>query len=93
MSRQGDLFEQRENLERVYARIAPMILMFAREQGCGAPFRVETLRRYVRTRAPGIAPDSPGRVLRQLRLKGALDYVVVNRRQSLYQFKRAGKAA
>ena len=34
-----------------------------------------------------IAPDSPGRILRELRLNGRLDYVVLNRRQSLYQFR------
>jgi len=39
---------------------------------------------------PGIAPDSPGRILRELRLRGWLNYVVINRRQSLYQFRSLG---
>ena len=32
-----------------------------------------------------IAPDSPGRILRQLRQQKLLNYTVVSRRQSLYQ--------
>jgi hypothetical protein len=33
-----------------------------------------------------VAPDSPGRVLRMLRGDGSLDYTVLNRAKSLYQF-------
>jgi hypothetical protein len=71
--------------ERVYGRIAPLILEFWGNKG-GREFHVEELRQYVLTRVPLIAPDSPGRILRELRLQGALDYIVTNRRQSLYRF-------
>jgi hypothetical protein len=40
---------------------------------------------------PTTAPDSPGRILRELRLTGKLNYVVINRRQSLYQFRAVRK--
>jgi hypothetical protein len=71
---------------RVYSKIAPLIMAFANDYA-GKQFHVEQLRRYVRDYTPDVAPDSPGRILRELRLEGRLDYVVVNRRQSLYQFR------
>lgn len=74
-----------EERQRVYARIAPVIMAYHKINP-GAEFHVEELRRFVLEAAPGIAPDSPGRILRQLRLQGRLDYVVVNRRASLYRF-------
>ena len=78
-------YDSTEDRERVYARIASVIMAF-HEVKWGQEFHVEDLRRYVRGQVPGIAPDSPGRILRELRLRGELDYVVVNRRQSLYRF-------
>ena len=71
---------------RVYDKIAPMIMEFSRLYA-GQQFHVEELRAYVRDVIPDIAPDSPGRILRQLRQEGRFDYVVINRRQSLYQFR------
>ena len=58
---------------------------------CAAPAPtapVEELRQYVELHAPDIAPDSPGRILRELRLDGLLNYEVINRRDSLYQFRK-----
>ena len=87
MSREDDAPEERA---RVRSRIAPFIMTF-HENHAGRLFNAEQLRRYVRGFAPGIAPDSPGRILRELRLEGRLDYVVVNRRRSLYQFRTIPK--
>ena len=84
MSRYNDAPGERA---RVYGRIAPLIMYFA-EVRAGQQFHVEELRRFVITNAPDIAPDSPGRILRELRLDGRLNYVVINRRQSLYQFRK-----
>ena len=84
---QGDLFStHRENLDRVYSRIAGHIITFHDERR-GQYFRAEDLRQYVLDREPSIAPGSPDRILREMRLKGVLSYEVVNRRASLYQFK------
>ena len=85
---QYDLFDDREERRRVYGRIAPLIIAFADEHA-GGTFHAEDLRIYVRDRAPEIAPDSSSRILRELRLEGRLDYEVLNRRQSLYQFRGA----
>jgi hypothetical protein len=76
-----------EERASVFSRIAPIVLAF-RSENPGGAFQANALRDYVIERAPGIAPDSPGRILRQLRSLGRLDYVVINRRQSLYQFRR-----
>jgi hypothetical protein len=78
--------EDRIERERVRDKIAPYILAFSKNRA-GQQFHVEELRVYVRNHLPLIAPDSPGRILRELRLEGRLDYVVINRRQSLYQFR------
>lgn len=78
--------DDREERARVYARIAPLIMDF-HMLFAGEMFHVEQLRQYVRSQVPDIAPDSPGRILRALRLEGSLNYVIVNRRQSLYQFR------
>ena len=74
-------------LARVREKIARNIMDFHNERP-GAQFHVEDLRRYVLARVPNIAPDSPGRILRSLRQDRLLDYVVINRRQSLYQFRK-----
>jgi hypothetical protein len=84
MSKDNDDVPERN---RVYGRIAPLILAFSREYA-GRQFNADQLRRYVGRHVPDIAPDSPGRILRELRLEGRLHYVVLNRRQSLYQFRR-----
>ena len=77
------------DLARVSDAISDTILEFER---CLAPrrtFQVEELRRFVTDRFPTIAPDSPGRILRAMRTKGLLDYRILNRRASLYQFADA----
>lgn len=74
--------EQRAELERVEDRIAPLVLEFTRTHRV---FRMDDLFDAVRLVAPHIAPDSPSRILRQLRRKRIVNYEVVNRRQSLYR--------
>ena len=44
------------------------------------------LNAHVNTRVGLVAPDSPGRILRDLRKKQRLDYLVVSRKSSLYEF-------
>jgi hypothetical protein len=83
MSKEDDAPQERE---RVFARIAPLVMDYASSHA-GEAFHAEELRQFVLERDPLIAPDSPGRILRELRLAGKIDYVVINRRQSLYQFR------
>jgi hypothetical protein len=75
-----------EERGRVYSRIAPLIMAFY-QNNAGKEFHAEDLRQYVLRAAPGIAPGSPDRILRELRLEGKINYVVLNRRESRYQFR------
>ena len=75
------LNEQQANLERVRSRIAQAIVTFC---DWHSMFYMQELLNYVEATTQ-VAPDSPGRILRDLRQKGLIDYVVLNRRQSLYQ--------
>lgn len=77
--------EQQENIARVSHRIAPTIVGYFRHRGVGAEFRVDDLRAHIARHFPGIAPDSAGRIMRDLRGRGTIDYAVINRRQSLYR--------
>lgn len=71
-----------ENLERVAARMSPAVKQFCREH---KRFHADELRRYV-IRVLGIhAPASADRILRLLRQQHELDYVVLSRRESLYE--------
>lgn len=73
-----------ENLTRVYASIGTAVVSFCRER-IGHEFYASELRSYVTARFPGIAPESPGRILRELKLRGVIDYDLVSRAQSLYR--------
>lgn len=73
------------HLERVSNRIAPAIFDFCSSH-VGQEFHMENLVKHIREKL-GIAPDSPSRILRSLRQDGVIDYVVVNRKQSLYRIE------
>lgn len=81
---------QAENIERVRSKIESSIINFALTH-IDKPFHMEDLTRHVKAQIPDIAPDSPGRILRLLRRQRALDYEVVNRRQSLYRITKFGR--
>jgi hypothetical protein len=83
--------EQRENIARVHAKIAPIIARFFHERGVGSTFHVDDLRRYVAHHYAVIAPDSAGRIMRDMRGRQWIDYEVVNRRASLYQITSLGE--
>ena len=97
---QGDLFggesfsgspEQKENIARVSAKISPIIATFFHERGVGSEFHVDDLRRYVARRYAVVAPDSAGRIMRDMRTRHWVDYEVVNRRASLYRITSLGQ--
>ncbi len=76
-----------ENLERVLVRIGPVVLAFCREiLRQGRPqFHMMELTAYVRRCVGEVAPDSAGRILRDLRKSDALNYRLISRRDSLYE--------
>jgi hypothetical protein len=78
----------RQSLElaRVSAEIAGSILEFRSALAPMRTFHSEDLRKFVIERHPHIAPDSPSRILRNLRKKKLLDYKIIDRNASLYEF-------
>jgi len=77
--------EDRHERSRVYDHIAPLVLEFAAAY-TGKQFHAEDLRRFVLKHAPAVAPNSPYRILYELKREGRLNYKVISRSQSLYQF-------
>jgi hypothetical protein len=78
---------QAENLARVSEKLNGAVLDFCRivTERDDQSFHIEDLRMFVVEQNLGaIAPDSPGRILRLLKQKKRIDYIVTNRRQSTY---------
>jgi hypothetical protein len=81
---------QTPQLNRVAATTSEAILEFIRQRLADTEtkgaFTADQLRFYVTNHVSGgVSPSSADRVLRMLRQKGALDYVVLNRGKSLYR--------
>ena len=76
----------RQERERVRSRIGSLIMEF-----CGQvdTFHMEDLNRFVKRYAGfPVAPDSPGRILRELRRYGFVRVELISRRGSLYRVIR-----
>ena len=74
-----------EDIQRVNSAISRYVRAFI-EQHSGQEFHVEQLRKFIFENVNGyVAPASPDRILRDLRQKGVINYVVVSRSQSLYK--------
>lgn len=82
---------QPKALKRVTAKLQQAIIHFCQDIGPRGEFYAEDLLNHVERYVGKVAPDSPGRVLRQLRRLGAVDYVVINRRNSHYRIVRVGR--
>ena len=55
---------------------------------------MEELRQFVEEELQSaVAPDSPGRILRQLRQQKLLNYMIVSRGRSLYRMKPVKRPA
>jgi hypothetical protein len=64
--------------------VGDMILDFKAAQK-GSPFHMKDLTDYVLGQMM-VAPDTPGRILRDMKAKGKLGYTLLSRAQSLYRF-------
>lgn len=73
-------------LERVKSKIGNEVLAFCRwkMQRVSLNFTMADLAQWVRSQL-GVAPDSPGRILRDLRQRGHVRYTVLSRKDSLYR--------
>lgn len=69
-------------LARVDDALRARVLDFCRDRIFDT-FRMDELTKWVSLRVR-CAPDSPGRILRQLRKEGKVTYELISRRESLY---------
>jgi hypothetical protein len=76
---------QKSHLIRVRSKVTLAIESFFARMSEGDEFHAQDLRDYVTALVPGIAPASPDRILRDMRQRGEVDYVVVSRKDSLYR--------
>ena len=76
--------QQQLHLERVADNIGALVVEFCRAR-IGVMFNAAELRAHVTRAVPTIAPESPGRILRDLKARGVVDYELVSRSRSLYR--------
>lgn len=75
--------EQARHLARVEGRIAALVIEFCAGR-VGEEFHLSDLTGFVSSRAQ-VAPDSPRRILGQLRRAGVVDVELLDRGGSLYR--------
>src|SRR4030095_7715934 len=80
--------EPEAHLVRVSSRIARSIVHFCQEH---TQFHADALRAGVAQATGSTAPGSADRILRDLRQKGIIDYIVTDRRRSLYSVTKIAK--
>ena len=78
-------------LDAVSSRIGSAILDFCCAR-VGQEFHADDLRRFVTHKVGICAPGSADRVLRDMRQRGAIDYVCISRSESLYLLNAANPA-
>lgn len=79
---------QQEELARVRLKIEAAVVKFAETVPAtreGRVFHMYDLTAAVLRAMPATAPDSPSRILRNLRQQKRLNYRVLSRRNSLYE--------
>lgn len=69
---------------RVSERIIEALMGFCRTH-VGQSFHAGELHEHIRQHCGQVAPDSAGRILRQLRQSGRVSYRLLNRGSSLYR--------
>lgn len=83
--------EQQRQIERVENNIGETVLDFLWIVGTGNTFTMAQLTKHVTAKHPNIAPDSPGRILRNLADKEKRVEYTVERSKSLYTIMMLGE--
>ena len=94
-SRESALFGfNPEKAERKTPTIAKLVERFIRmrEKAGELEFHADDLRSYVDSKLANKTPASPDRILRDLRADSKINYIVLNRRESLYKIVPVGEA-
>ena len=81
------LFDEQQAVElaRVKLNIAPLLLKWFEGKKPGDEFFISEPTQYVWRTAPQVAPDSPRRVLSELKDDGKVNYKLVKRSESRYR--------
>lgn len=74
--------EQQENLERVSKTIAGAVFAFCIDHEDGREFTANELFGFVRQHHPNVAPDSPRRILTDLRERGFINYEIMGAKRN-----------
>ena len=83
--------QQTLELNRVRLKVADIVFAFCRQReadkALDGVFRLNELVEYVRRRVQGsgLVVDSVSRILRDLRQRGRIEYVILDRSDSLYK--------
>lgn len=77
---------QHEQLQRVYTGLKHQLLIVRKQYRAGDEFTLTDIERSLRSIGAIFRPDSPRRILSELRKEGALNYEVVNRSQGLWRW-------
>lgn len=76
--------EQEDQLGRTSNALAPIIASYYEEYGIGHEFTLHAITLHVMQQVV-CSPTSPYRVMAEMKKNGQLNYVVLNRAQSLYK--------
>jgi hypothetical protein len=78
--------DQSQQLDRVSTRIATALVAFWSQRLRESPvFVAADVLAHIKTHVGEVAPDSPGRIMRDLRARGQVAYEVVSRAESRYR--------
>lgn len=78
--------EQYEQLQRVYTGLKQQLLVVREQYKAGEEFTLTEIDIRLRALGAIFRPDSPRRILSELRKEGALNYEVVNRAQGIWRW-------
>lgn len=78
--------EQQRQLDRVYTGMKQHLMKVRRQFNTGDEFTLTDIEKRLRAMGAVFRPDSPRRILSELRKEGALNYEVVNRSQGLWRW-------
>ena len=79
----GEL-QKMDELNRVKINIGDAVAIFVKRR-LNEEFTAKELYAFVSERVDNLAPDSPNRVMRDLRKRGVINYEVISRRESRYR--------
>ena len=87
VAREADpIAEHKKNLTRVEDKINDLVIEYCgKMMGSGGYLHLQELEEWVKNRHKSCVAGSPGRILRLLKRKEIINYVLISRRKSIYK--------